>query len=55
MPDVELTVTELVTNALLHAGAPVMLRLLPILDGVRVEVQDSSPVAPVGPRSAARR
>ncbi len=45
--DVELTVTELVTNALLHAGAPVMLRLVPILDGVRVEVQDSSPVAPV--------
>jgi len=47
VPDVELAVTELVTNALLHAGSPVMLRLLPILDGVRVEVQDSSPVAPV--------
>lgn len=47
VPDVELAVTELVTNALLHAGAPVLLRLLPILDGVRVEVQDSSPVAPV--------
>jgi GAF domain-containing protein/anti-sigma regulatory factor (Ser/Thr protein kinase) len=47
VPDIELTVTELVTNALLHAGAPVMLRLLAILDGVRVEVQDSSPVAPV--------
>ena len=47
VPDVELTVTELVTNALLHAGSPVLLRLLPILDGIRVEVQDSSPVAPV--------
>ncbi len=47
VPDVELAVTELVTNALLHAGAPVVLRLHPILDGVRVEVQDSSPVAPV--------
>jgi GAF domain-containing protein/anti-sigma regulatory factor (Ser/Thr protein kinase) len=47
VPDVELAVTELVTNALLHAGAPVLLRLMPILDGVRVEVQDSSPVAPV--------
>jgi GAF domain-containing protein/anti-sigma regulatory factor (Ser/Thr protein kinase) len=47
VPDVELAVAELVTNALLHAGAPVLLRLLPILDGVRVEVQDSSPVAPV--------
>jgi GAF domain-containing protein/anti-sigma regulatory factor (Ser/Thr protein kinase) len=47
VPDVELAVTELVTNALLHAGAPVLLRLRPILDGVRVEVQDSSAVAPV--------
>ena len=47
VPDVELAVAELVTNALIHAGAPVLLRLRPLPDGVRIEVQDSSPVAPV--------
>ena len=50
IPDVELAVAELVTNALLHAGSPVLLRLRALPDGVRVEVQDSSPVAPVRAR-----
>ena len=50
MPDVELAVAELVTNALLHAGAPVLLRVRAIPDGVRIEVQDGSPAGPVRAR-----
>lgn len=46
-PDVELLVAELVTNALLHAGPPVVLRLLRLADGVRVEVEDSSRSVPL--------
>jgi len=50
VPDVELAVAELVTNALLHAGPPVQLRLRAIPDGVRIEVQDASSAAPVRAR-----
>ena len=45
--DVELVVTELVTNALLHAGLPVTVRISAIDDGVRVEVEDPSRHAPI--------
>ncbi len=47
--DVEMVVTELTSNALMHAGAPVELRVGQGGTGVRVEVQDNSPVAPVRP------
>ena len=50
VPDVELAVAELVTNALLYAGPPVLLRLIGVPDAVRVEVQDSSAAAPVRAR-----
>lgn len=46
-PDAELVVSELVTNALLHAGPPVSLRVR--VDGatVRIEVADGSRLAPL--------
>src|SRR3954468_2973136 len=39
--DVELVVTELVTNALLHGTPPVVLRISPADARVRIEVEDS--------------
>jgi anti-sigma regulatory factor (Ser/Thr protein kinase) len=48
--DVALVVTELVANAVLHAGAPISLtvrRLDDRPDAVRVEVADGSPAPPV--------
>ena len=45
--DVELATAELLTNALLYAGPPVLLRLRLTPNGVRVEVQDGSVAAPV--------
>ena len=45
--DVELVVSELVTNALLHGAAPVVLRLSVARDRVRVEVEDSGRELPV--------
>jgi GAF domain-containing protein/anti-sigma regulatory factor (Ser/Thr protein kinase) len=51
--DVELVVSELVTNALLHAGAPASLRVLaPVQSGsehvtVRVEVRDPTRTTPM--------
>jgi len=50
--DVALVVTELVVNAIRHAGTDVTLRLVPITRGVRVEVLDESP-RPLRPRSSA--
>jgi serine phosphatase RsbU (regulator of sigma subunit)/anti-sigma regulatory factor (Ser/Thr protein kinase) len=47
--DTELVVTELVTNAVLHGGAPVVLRVGPTPTGVRVEVQDSGREMPLVP------
>ncbi|HET7311541.1 MAG TPA: SpoIIE family protein phosphatase [Mycobacteriales bacterium] len=45
--DVELVVSELVTNALLHGAAPVVLRLSTLADRVRVEVEDGGRELPV--------
>lgn len=47
--DVELVVSELVTNALLHAGMPVTLAVLVDSAAVRVEVRDGSRSLPVRP------
>ena len=41
--DLALAVSELVTNAIRHGGAPVTLTVLPTDDRVRVEVTDGSP------------
>src|SRR5690242_7702963 len=49
--DVELVVTELVTNALLHGHPPVRLRLHGVDGQVRVEVEDSGRDVPVRVRS----
>jgi anti-sigma regulatory factor (Ser/Thr protein kinase) len=40
----ELLVSELVTNALLHAGTDVRLRVIPDVERVRIEVADRSPI-----------
>jgi hypothetical protein len=45
--DAELLVTEVVTNALLHAGTPIRIALGVEGDGVRIEVQDGSTTEPV--------
>jgi GAF domain-containing protein/anti-sigma regulatory factor (Ser/Thr protein kinase) len=50
--DVELIVTELVTNAVLHGEQPITLRLHEVAGGARVEVEDSSRSMPVVPRSS---
>ena len=47
VPDAELVVSELVTNALLHAGPPVTLRVHVTPTTVRIEVGDTSRVTPV--------
>jgi serine phosphatase RsbU (regulator of sigma subunit)/anti-sigma regulatory factor (Ser/Thr protein kinase) len=49
--DVELVVSELVTNALLHGSAPVVLRLSTIGGRVRVEVEDGGRELPVRMRT----
>lgn len=46
VPDAELVVSELVTNALLHGTAPVTVRV-DVDEVVRIEVADGSRVAPV--------
>lgn len=43
---VELLTAEVVTNALLHAGTPLRVRVRPEGSGVHVEVHDGSPVPP---------
>jgi GAF domain-containing protein/anti-sigma regulatory factor (Ser/Thr protein kinase) len=47
--DAALAASELVTNAVLHGGPPVELRLAPVPGGVRVEARDGSRVVPVRP------
>lgn len=42
----ELLVSELVTNAVVHAGTPCELRIRPDGDGVHVEVRDRDPSLP---------
>lgn len=48
--DAVLAVSELVTNVLLHAHGAPLIRLLPVVDGVRVEVGDESPQPPLPAR-----
>ncbi|MCQ8830014.1 ATP-binding SpoIIE family protein phosphatase [Streptomyces malaysiensis] len=45
--DLELAVTELVTNALVHADSAVEVRLREYLDRLRIDVRDSDPRPPV--------
>jgi serine phosphatase RsbU (regulator of sigma subunit)/anti-sigma regulatory factor (Ser/Thr protein kinase) len=52
LDDLQLVVTELVTNALFHARAPVILRVLRLDQLVRVEVQDSGHALPVPARNS---
>ena len=47
VPDVELVVTELATNALMYAGPPVLVRLKTQRQVVRIEVEDRSRTGPV--------
>ncbi|MDQ1679216.1 MAG: hypothetical protein QOI42_75, partial [Frankiaceae bacterium] len=47
--DVELVVSELVTNAVLHAGVPVRLSVTVGPEAVRIEVRDASRALPVRP------
>ena len=49
--DAELLTSELVTNAVRHAGAPVVVRVGQEADGVIVAVQDPAPALPT-PRPA---
>jgi anti-sigma regulatory factor (Ser/Thr protein kinase) len=46
-PDLELAVTELVTNALVHADSEVEVRLREYADRLRVDVRDSDPRPPL--------
>jgi anti-sigma regulatory factor (Ser/Thr protein kinase) len=50
--DAELIVTELVTNALLHAAPPVLLRVKRRRQGARIEVQDDGGRPPLRIRDA---
>lgn len=50
----ELAVSELVTNALLHAEAPILVRVRGTRDHPRVEVRDASAEAPLLPTAAFR-
>ena len=52
LDDVQLLVTELVTNALFHARPPVILRVLRLDACVRVEVEDSGHTLPVPMRNS---
>lgn len=45
--DAALAISELVTNAVLHAGTPVNIRIRRLGTGVRVEVLDGNPYLPV--------
>jgi hypothetical protein len=51
--NVELLVTELVANVVVHVGGPIALRLVTLSRGVRVEVDDSSTALPRPRRPAA--
>ena len=50
--DAELVVTELVTNAVLHGTPPVVLRLSPTPDRVRLEVEDAGRDMPMRMRES---
>lgn len=48
--DAALVITELVSNAIRHAGTPLELCIVPLENGVRLEVRDASKL-PLRPRS----
>ncbi len=50
--DAVLVASELVTNAILHAGGLAAVRVVPVADGVRIEVHDRTRVPPQMLRSA---
>ena len=52
--DAELVVSELVTNAILHAGTDIVVRLRIEPPTVRIEVEDLSQVTPVRPIASAQ-
>ena len=52
LDDIQLIVTELVTNALFHARPPVILRVLRLEECVRVEVEDTGHTLPVQVRNS---
>lgn len=41
-PDASLVTSELVSNAVIHARPPIELRVVPVADGLRIEVRDST-------------
>src|SRR5207248_2538970 len=45
--DVELVTSELTTNSVLHAGGVTSVRLVPMADGVRIEVRDRTRITPL--------
>ncbi len=45
--DAELLTSEVVTNALVHAGGPIELTARQVRSGVRIEVSDGSPHSPI--------
>jgi PAS domain S-box-containing protein len=45
--DVELVITELVANAVLHGGGHLRLRMFDLPDVLRIEVEDANPTPPV--------
>lgn len=47
--EVQLLVSELATNAVVHAGTPMRLSVLRGTDGLRVEVRDDDPHVPASP------
>jgi len=53
-PDVSLAVSELVTNAVVHAHSPTCVTLLDLRDGVQLRVRDDTPEPPtmLEPREA---
>ena len=48
----QLLVSELVTNAILHAETPLVLQIHPASSGFRVTVQDNSPDRPIPEQDA---
>ena len=45
--DVELVTSELTTNAVLHAGGVTSVHVVPMADGVRIEVRDRTRITPL--------
>ena len=53
LDDVQLLVSELVTNAVVHAGSEVEVAVRLLTDSVRIEVVDRAPTAPLRPTEPA--